>query len=76
VKERPILFSGPMVRAILDGRKSQTRRIVKPQPIKQHHIAKLGDERCFSVLTNMASTVERIQCPHGQPGDQLWVRET
>lgn len=55
MKERPILFSGEMVRAILDGRKTQTRRVVKQR----------GD---------CSGSVE--QCPYGQPGERLWVRET
>ena len=79
VKERPILFSGPMVRAILDGRKTQTRRIVKPQPETinedwedsptefmktEHHRPVFADTYC------------RHYCPYGRPGDRLWVRET
>lgn len=67
MKERPILFSAPMVRAILEGRKTQTRRIVKPQPDriigKYPAIDDFGD-------------LEAIHCPYGQPGDRLWVRET
>lgn len=68
MKERPILFSGPMVRAILEGRKTQTRRVVKPQP----------DYVCQ--LEKMPFTGQhwdkRIKCHYGQPGDRLWVRET
>lgn len=75
-KERPILFSGEMVRAILDGRKMQTRRVVKPQPIRQHHIDYVYDRRHWCVLTNHASVVEHIHCPYGQPGDRLRVNES
>jgi hypothetical protein len=83
VKERPILFSGPMVRAILEGRKTQTRRVVKPQP------KGFWDEpnKCIAggilqaiVHDPNAQNVGKvsdayIRCPYGVPGDRLWVRE-
>jgi len=65
IRERPILFSGPMVRAILEGRKTMTRRIVKHPPFESN------DE---GLLTEWA--IGNIKCPYGQPGDRLWVRET
>lgn len=83
MKERPILFSSAMVGAILDGRKIQTRRVVKPQPVlmKARGRQIIGDEfhewpagiiRRKSVLAHdMVS-----KCPYGQPKDHLWVRET
>jgi hypothetical protein len=73
VKERPILFSAPMVLAILDGRKTQTRRIVKPQPNVVHAI-----HTDASIETNLIFRRgdQRIHCPYGKPGDRLWVRET
>lgn len=67
-KERPILFSGPMVRAILDGRKTQTRRIVKPQPKGTPELGGFG-RLWFDGRDDM-------NCPHGLPGDRMWVRET
>lgn len=82
--DRPILFSGPMVAAILAGRKSQTRRIVKPQPpapngsgepyFDRHEIG--GNNWLY--LAGDAPTVDEIshhKCPYGEPGDRLWVRE-
>lgn len=68
MKERPILFSGAMVRAILAGEKTQTRRVVKPQPAR---VVEVGGAY-FSDDHSSA----RIHCPYGQPGDRLWVRET
>ena len=64
---------GEMVRAILDGRKTQTRRIVKPQPSVIHAI-----HADASLTTNciFRNGDQRIHCPHGQPGDRLWVKET
>jgi hypothetical protein len=69
MKERPILFSGEMVRAILDGRKTQTRRVVKPQPdsVRSSALVKSGYETKHGY---------EIKCPYGQPGDRLWVRES
>lgn len=68
IKERPILFSGPMVRAILEGRKTQTRRVVKPQP---DYVNSLG----VPFFPNGKGPVDYRLCPYGKPGDQLWVRE-
>ncbi|HRW55817.1 MAG TPA: hypothetical protein P5081_23340 [Phycisphaerae bacterium] len=76
---RPILFSTPMVRAILDGQKTQTRRVVKPQP---SFIAGDGDpndsgawEDGTPMLLGEDLIAKPIRCPYGRPGDVLWVRE-
>jgi hypothetical protein len=87
MNERPILFSGPMVRAILEGRKTQTRRIVKPQPIGEFDGPKKYNPSITNRRGDMRPGPERfgifdtcgewsIPCPYGQPGDRLWVRET
>jgi hypothetical protein len=89
MKERPILFSGPMVRAILSGAKTQTRRVVKSQPSSEageiftgwYHptvIDRHGDEHpgpeTYGAWT--ADGEWGMRCPYGQPGDRLWVRES
>lgn len=73
IKERPILFSAPMVRAILDGRKTVTRRVCKPQPSANAHTT------CASGNPMGAwweTGKDIIRCPYGKPGERLWVRET
>lgn len=85
-KERPILFSGPMVRAILEGRKTQTRRVVKPQPPQPLEngvgISWIwwADREAFvpnGTLAGLTPAMKHgIQCKHGQPGERLWVKET
>lgn len=72
VKERPILMSAPMVRALQAGVKTQTRRIVKPQPAA-------GVRWSPIVVAGHGGLGDGhgapIRCPYGQPGDRLWVRE-
>lgn len=67
IKERPILFSAPMVRAILEGRKTQTRRVLKQKAI---------DWLPTLSHTFVASKESTGLCPYGYQGDRLWVRET
>lgn len=114
MKEYPILFSGARVRAILDNKKTQTRRVVKPPPdgfewahkkpgdvhwwedwnsereqwerhelpIMAHCLCYAGHiERCVNPLRDLTSRPapwesSPFDCPYGEPGDRLWVRET
>ncbi len=83
MKERPILFSAPMVRAILSGQKTQTRRVVKPQPEwTDPSTAWLNGDGHSGPgwYAHNADYPEEgslfYRCPYGQPGDRLWVRET
>ncbi len=70
MKERPILFSAPMVRAILAGTKTQTRRVVKPR--RDLHI---GCELAPCELAGEVNAGDYFNAAF-QPGDHLWVRET
>lgn len=75
MEERPILFSTPMVQAILVGRKSQTRRIVKFSD--DFDGKKVFDNSPFGLKYSKSDdTLWRFPCKHGQIGDILWVRET
>lgn len=78
-KEHPILFSGPMIRALLSGTKTQTRRVVKPQPDRYIvSFEKLGNDwkPVWGVACMPTEEANRcIRCPCGVPGDKLWVRE-
>lgn len=75
--ERPILFSGAMVRALLDGTKTQTRRLVKPRDAEALDAAFFyADRESFAQLNGDPSRFLGIRCPYGAPGDRLWVRET
>lgn len=88
MKERPILFSGPMVRALLAGTKTQTRRIVKPQPHPNHIISpawgKSPDGFPFGEPGLWRENgpdypdgpEDERRCPYGVIGDRLWVKET
>lgn len=87
MKERPMIFNAEMVRAILDGRKTQTRRIMKPQPTPCT-LQKGGHWWPSNVFKTMLHIEEEMQngkggwgglvgdaCPFGDVGDRIWVRE-
>lgn len=77
MKEHPILMNGAMVRAVLDGGKTQTRRVMKPQPTR------IGTTTILEYRGGLYQP-ERLpansnlfnHCPYGQAGDRIWVRET
>lgn len=76
MKTRPILFNGAMVRAILDGRKTQTRRIVKLPAFHEW-----GDGFDGQIMYSKDEkfggfSVDELSCPIGRISDHLWVRET
>ena len=87
VKERPILFSGEMVRAILAGRKTQTRRVVKPQPDEKYFIGPCGYVASNWSLweygelpsnwgpNHNGCRCKEVKCPYGVPG-QIIERPT
>lgn len=91
MRERPILFSGPMVRAILDGTKTQTRRVVGLDTLQPSTTS--GYEWTFRGKAPVRSIAQQKRaaggcwqdltagqflalCPYGEPGDRLWVKET
>lgn len=81
VRERPILFSGDMVRAILAGTKTQTRRVVTPSRYQRKYVAETWGKRVPTIAewNDMAGQAARMHistCPYGVPGDRLWIRET
>lgn len=79
MNSHPIPFTSPMVRAILDGSKTQTRRVVKGSqawPINTHHVTMLESRGTAMAVDAQRRTYgPEIKCPYGMPGDQLWVRE-
>jgi hypothetical protein len=83
MKERPILFSAPMVRALLDGSKTQTRRVLKQATGPSLSVG-IEDEPGVAELSwlsgdgpghDVHETVKKVSCPYGVPGDRLYVRE-
>lgn len=91
MKERPILFSGPMVQAIIAGQKTQTRRVMKPQPwflpeaydrfsgwMWTRDGTGDGEGLAWGSEADMLHVSYSLgaYCPYGKPGDLLWVRET
>lgn len=86
MKERGMIFNGEMVRAILDGRKTQTRRIMKPQPEPCPRGGHWWPSNVFKTMLHVEDEMQNGKggwgglvgdaCPFGDVGDRIWVRET
>lgn len=80
--EKPIIFNAEMVRAILDGRKTQTRRVIKPQPLGVINFCSVRDGRLRTYQDrpsgrhHVLEKPDNLKCPYGNLGDHLWVRES
>lgn len=78
-KERGLIFNGEMVRAILDGRKTQTRRVLTPRQLRMIEAAASAGE-CYPLNSGQrhenSQSYYREWCPFGKTGDRIWVRET
>lgn len=78
-KERPILMHARSIKGILEGRKWQTRRIVKSQPLPGESICQVvrgKHEWVIGCLRDSENAWMPVKCPYGKHGDRLWVRET
>ncbi|HHL7625617.1 TPA: hypothetical protein ACQ82S_004210 [Klebsiella pneumoniae] len=77
MKERGMIFNGEMVRAILDGRKTQTRRIIKDCTVGRDQISKFIqiEKKFIGCYPEDVPELIRECCPYGVPGDSIWVRE-
>lgn len=75
IKEKPILFSTPMVKAILSGVKTQTRRVMKPQPVIEKGVWRWKPKAGYDICLDAHPDIALKYAPY-QIGDRLWVRET
>ena len=73
MKETGLIFKAPLVRAILEGRKTQTRRVAKP--VKHPDLGNLYTPGALAMEREPQHVIDRA-CPVGQPGDRIYVRET
>lgn len=86
IKERGMIFNGEMVRALIEGRKTQTRRIMKPQPEECPRGGHWWPSNVFKTMLHVEDEMQNGKggwgglvgdaCPFGDIGDRIWVRET
>ncbi len=78
MKQRPIIFNSDEVRAILDGRKTMMRRVIKPQfaELVEAHDTGIAFVARGKNKWPVLAPESYVDCPYGVPGDRLWVKET